>query len=118
MSAQASWIRDIQFSGFLHHRVRPERRLVSQLKVLSTTQRRAGYQSSPGMGHSSSFGSQWRSSLVNQDVDLASQCRSIRRTLSGIFPSQGSRAVPTINLLSPLLPHWMIVQRYVHLGDG
>jgi hypothetical protein len=42
---------------------------------------------------------QWRSSLVNQDVDLASQFSPIRRILSGIFPSQGSRAVPTIDRL-------------------
>ena len=63
MSAQASLRKAIQFSGFLHQRILMLRRLASQLSVRSTTQRRAGKVVSPGMGHSSTFGS---SRLIKQ----------------------------------------------------
>ena len=43
MLAQANWTKANQLVDFLHHRVRTLRRLASQPKVRSTTQRRAGF---------------------------------------------------------------------------
>lgn len=57
MLAQANWTKANQLVDFLHQRVRTLRRFVSQPKVRSTTQRRAGNWVSPGAGHGSGAGS-------------------------------------------------------------
>jgi type I restriction enzyme S subunit len=57
MSAQASFTNASQFSDFLDQRVAMLRRLANHPNVLSTTHRRAGKLCSPGIEHSSCFGS-------------------------------------------------------------
>jgi hypothetical protein len=53
MLAQANWMKASQLLAFLHQRVRMLRRLTSQAKVRSTTQRLAGNWVSPGTAQGS-----------------------------------------------------------------